>query len=288
MKKIRYFLEALLLRLLLVIFSLLPVDAASNAGGRIGRTLGPLLAASRKAARNLENALPELNADERKKVIADMWENLGRVMAEYPHLDKIARERVTLKNAWIFEEVIKARGGAIFISAHLGNWEVLCPVSLLLYNQPLHLTYRAPNNPYVDAMLMKARTLGGQIKAMAKSRSGGKEILRALQKGEYLGILIDQKYNEGIAADFFGRQAMTNPVFAELAAKYECPLVPVQCKRLSGARFELTIYEPLDIKAGTEDIIAQAHRLLESWIREAPGQWLWLHRRWDSERLKSN
>ena len=106
-------------------------------------------------------------------------------------------------------------------------------------------------------------------------------MVETLRDGGALGILIDQKYNEGLAIPFFGRPAMTSPAFVQMAQKTNCPLIPVRGERLPGAHFRVTIYPPLNItEQGVEDAIAQAHMLLEEWISERPGQWLWLHRRW--------
>jgi KDO2-lipid IV(A) lauroyltransferase len=175
----------------------------------------------------------------------------------------------------------------MMISGHCANWEAGGVGMLFILGKHVDLTYRAPNNPWADRMLMKARTLNGRLRAHSKSREGGQEIIRAMREGRYIGMLIDQKYNEGVAVPFFGRPAMTNPAFVQLARKFDYPLVPWQIERLKGTRFRITIHEPL-IAADkrTEDVIAQAHSLLEDWIRKNPGQWLWLHRRWDSGKLK--
>ena len=286
MKHIRYFFEALLLYILFFIFRILPVETASNIGGWLGKTIGSNLAASRKAFRNLQNALPDLDETQQKKVISDMWENLGQIIAEYPHLEHIAEKRTDINGSEILKSIFDKKQGAIFFGAHLSNWEVNCAATLKQFNKDIALTYRAPNNPWSDKLLMHARSLGGQLKAYPKSRKGGKELITALKNKNYVGILIDQKYNEGLSVPFFGIPAMTNPVFVQLCQKYKCPLVPVRNERLGAAKFRINIYEPLVLfdeqnnPIPVEEVIAQAHKYLESWIKEKPGQWLWLHRRW--------
>jgi KDO2-lipid IV(A) lauroyltransferase len=280
MKQVQYLVEALALYILYFFFSLLPPDKASDIGGWIGRKIGPRMGATRKADKHLSTALPELSAAEREKAILEMWDNLGRVVAEYPHLEFISRERTEIHGRSIVEDLIESGNGAIFIAAHLANWEVDCAALLTQFGHPIELTYRAPNNPWVDHLIKHARTLGGQLKAHPKSRDSGRHIISALKEKRYLGILIDQKYNEGVAADFFGQPAMTNPVFAQLAQKYDCPVIPVRNERTGPAQFRLTVHEPLDLDASVDDVIKEAHRLLEMWIKDRPGQWLWLHRRW--------
>ncbi len=282
LKKIRYIAEAAILVVLLSLFRLLPLDRASALGGWLGRTIGPRLATTRKAKRNVEAALPGLNAQRQDEIISAMWDNLGRVFAEYPHLETIGRTRVTFENAGIIETLIAANQPFMVISAHSGNWEIAAAAMLARFDKPLDLTYRAPNNPWVDKMLLRARTLGGVIKAYPKSRGGGQEIVRAMREGRYIAMLVDQKYNEGIEMPFLGRPAMTNPAFAQLAQKFGYPVIPVRIERQDGARFTITIEQPLatDADNTTGDILAQAHTRLEDWICQQPGQWLWLHRRW--------
>jgi KDO2-lipid IV(A) lauroyltransferase len=290
---IKHFFEAALLYMLFFFFGFLPVERASNIGGWLGRNIGPRMATSHKALRHLKMALPDLGDDEHKKIVIDMWDNLGRVMAEYPHLEKICRDKTQIKGRDVLERVLAEKNGGIFFGAHLSNWEILGPVLLLQYGEPLDGTYRAPNNPFVSRLLQKTRALDGRIRAYPKSRRGGKDLLSAVKNKRYIGILIDQKYNEGMAVPFFGIPAMTNPVFVQLCQKYKCSLLPVQNRRLEGASFEITVYDPLTLFAadGTplpvEEVIAQAHTHLEKWICENPGQWLWLHRRWNSKKLKN-
>lgn len=278
-KKFRYALEALLLIILFGISKILPIDWASGLGGFIGRVIGPRLAASRKASANIKMAMPNKSDIEVHQIVTDMWDNLGRVMMEYPHLKKIARDRTKIIGADKIE-VIKDQP-AILIAAHLGNWEC-CPPALHTQLKGVFTPiYRAPNNPISDWLLGYARSLGGKIKTIPKSRSGTRNIVKAMQENHFIGMLIDQKYNEGEAVDFFGRPAMTSPIFAQLAQKFNCPLIPLRIERLKGCNFCITANEPMDIKDKTPvEIIEEAHKLFENWIEKRPEQWLWLHRRW--------
>ena len=291
MKKIRYLFEAVLLYLLFFLFRLMPAQAASDLGGWIGRTIGPRLAASRKAYRNLQSAMPALSEVQQKEIITEMWENLGRVMAEYPHLRTLSRDNTVLEHDDILQDLIMQESPAVFFGAHQGNWEVNCAMMHTQFNQPIDVTYRAPNNPWSDKLLMKARTLNGVVRAHPKTKTSARSLIQAIKDKRYIGVLLDQKYNEGMAVPFFGMDAMTNPVFVELCQKYDCPLVPIRNIRTNGANFRLQLYEPLELfdehgqPRATEDVLVEISALLESWIREYPGQWLWLHRRWDSKSL---
>lgn len=279
LKKIRYTLEAFVLFLFLIISKLLPVEWASELGGWIGRNIGPRLAASRKAITNIKLALPDKTEKEIQIIIKGMWDNLGRVMMEYPHLEKIGRDYTKIQGLDILERYRDKP--AILLSGHLANWES-CPPTLFKQGQfnasPI---YRAPNNPFSDKMLQWARTLGGKIKTIPKSRTGTRHIVKALSDGIFVGFVIDQKYNEGIAVDFFGYPAMTSPIFTQLAEKFKCPVIPIRIERTEKCNFKITIEEPLETQnKKPEEIIANMHMLLENWISEKPEQWLWLHRRW--------
>jgi KDO2-lipid IV(A) lauroyltransferase len=281
MKAFRYFLEALLLSFALLIFKCMPARMASDVGGWIGRTIGPRLAASRKALRNLERAMPELNVAQRQDAIAGMWNNLGRVMAEYPHLETLARAHTEIVGAERVKEAMASGHGVIFIGGHIGNWEINSIACLMQLGLTVDVSYRAPNNPWVDRLLLRMRSVRGQIKAHAKSRVGGRGIMEHIKDGGAIGILIDQKYREGMEMPFFDMPAKTNPFFAQLALKYNAKILPIRCERLDGAQFRFTIYEPLSHEGkSVETLIGEAHALMEGWIRERPAQWLWLHRRW--------
>lgn len=288
MKKLRYLAEGAAVYLILSVMRLLPLDAASAAGGFIARSVGPRLAVSRKARRNLARSLPHLTAAAQDAAITAMWDNLGRNFAEMPHLKKIAAERVEI-NGLDIADALRADGiGAIMFGGHLANWE--CATAILHNNLrlPSGGVYRAPNNPYVDAVVKRLRHAEPGVTIVPKGRSGTRDMVRTIKDGTHFIILIDQKYNEGIAAPFFGRPAMTSPAFAELGRKFDCPVVPFRIERLDGAHFRFTLYPPLVLSDDPLTNVAQAHALLEQWIAERPGQWLWLHRRWMDDKEKNN
>lgn len=285
-RKLRYALEAAALWLLMLILKCLPPAVSSNFGGWVGRTFGPLMSADKKARINLQLALPEKTKEEHEQILKGMWDNLGRVIAEYPHLKTIAKNHTQIVNAERLEDAMKADKGAVFIGAHFANWELNTISVFMQYGQKVSATYRAPNNPWSDKMLHKIRTLGGQLNAHSKSVEGGRGMMKDLRNKEMIGILVDQKYNEGLEMPFFGSPAMTNPIFVQLAQKFGCTLLPALGKRLDGCNFEITLLEPIEVmeKDGkprpVEDVIAETHGMLESWIKQNPEQWLWVHRRW--------
>lgn len=286
MKNTRYLFEAACLWSFFLLFRVLPMDHASALGGWIGRLVGPRLGASRKAHRNIEYAMPDKSPAERDKIVRDMWDNLGRVMAEYPHLEKIIHERVEIAG----EEHLDAIGidnPCIVIGSHLANWELMPFYFNYRKDWPLVGVYRRPNNPYVDRLLDRCRNPKDRGTYIAKSQKGVRAMVQALKDGKRLANLIDQKYNLGLPVPFFDKPAMTSAAPAQLAERFQCPILPLQVQRLAGCRFRITIHPSFKTGGRTDmEVMTQCHHLLEDWIREAPGQWLWLHRRWNSRALR--
>ncbi|MBL1147722.1 MAG: hypothetical protein HND56_00030 [Pseudomonadota bacterium] len=287
LRKIRYGIEAAAAYTLYGFFKLLPVNAASATGGFIGRMIGPHLGASKKAYENLALAFPDKTDAEKKDLIRKMWDNMGRTIAEYPHLVALGK-KAELVGGDILETIAQSDAPAILVAAHLGNWEVGLASVRQQRGFEAYLTYRRLNNPLVDRLLSRARESGaeGQIH---KKRSAAIEMMRLVKDKKTLAIMIDQKLNEGIAVPFFGHDAMTIPFPAQLALKHDCPLYPARIERIKGTAFRVTVYPALEVKkTGDTDqdirqLLQDMNHMLEGWIHERPEQWLWLHRRWPRE-----
>ena len=283
-----YRLQAVGARLMLCLFGLLPLDAASALGGWLGRTIGPRLAMNRRARRNIARALPELSEGEIDGVIRGMWDNLGRVTAEYPHLHKFdcyVGPRVEVIGAEFVDELREDGRGGIFFSGHIANWEVCC-MAATQRGVPVFQAYRAPNNPLIDPIIDRIRTRALGVRRYAKGASGARQLVKHLKAGDHLALLIDQKLNEGIPVPFFGRNAMTMVAMASFALKFDVPVVPARVVRLGGAHFRIVIEPPMEIVATGDrdadiaDIMGRATATLEGWVRAHPEQWFWVHRRW--------
>ncbi len=288
LRRLRYLAEAAGAAIGFGLFAILPVDIASWLGGRLGRAVGPLLPFDRVARRNLRVAFPDKSDRELARIRRGMWDMLGRIFAEYPHLDTIARDAgkpgARIEIAGIEHRAALEQGPALLFSGHLGNWEVLGPVCHAV-GLPCAQIYRDPNNPYVSWLVRKVRRLP-VIEMVPKGAEGARKAMAILRSGGRLGMLIDQKMNDGVAVPFFGRPAMTPPALGRFAFRFHCPVVPSRIERLKGARFRVTICPPMELPdTGDRDadalaITAKATRLIEDWIRARPEQWLWVHRRW--------
>ena len=281
-------LEAFAVTLTLTLFRLVPLDTASRLGGWLCRRLGPHLPVSRQARGNLRRAFPEKSDAEVRRILIAMWDNLGRLIGEYPHLSHFRLyepgSRVEVIGAEHVDRLRDDGKSGIFFSAHIGNWE-LASMGATQRGLPLARFYRAPNNPFVDRIVRLIRSpVAGEL--LPKGAEGARRGLAVMRAGGHLGMLVDQKMNDGIAVPFFGREAMTAPALAQLALKFACPVVPAKVERLGGARFRLTVYPPLEITRSGErqkdvlDLMTRVNALIEGWIRERPEQWLWVHNRW--------
>lgn len=290
-KLIRWFAhppQALGAFLLYAILRVLPLDAASAFGGWLLRIVGPRLRADRIARRNLRKTCPEKNADEIDAIMRGVWDNLGRVLGEWPHLGSWHRAgfdaRVEIVGKEHVERVLAAGGPAIAITGHFGNWELAAAVCGYL-GMPLKVIFRPAQNVWVNRLLVWTRRhfTGG---ALPKGKDAAAGALKHLREGKVLGVLIDQKLNEGVAVPFFGRDAMTSPVAARLAIRFRCPVIPVRVERAAGTRYRVTFYPPMDLPDTgdrNQDIgtlLLDMNRMLEDWVRERPDQWFWVHKRW--------
>jgi len=288
-KRIRHLVEGVGALIGYGLFGLLPVRAASAVGGFLAHTIGPSLGVSNRARRNLRRAMPDLSEPEIERIVRGMWDNLGRVIAEYPHLGKF--------KCFVPDGYVETRGVIrrlkdtppaageryIFFTAHYGNWEI-APLAVHQAGVKSTVIYRAANNPIVDRLLLHIRRNSG-TELIAKG-AAGRRAVAAMHKGFHLCLLVDQKMNTGIAAPFFGRPAMTENVSARMALRYNCHVVPVRVERLKGVKFRLTFEEPMELhRTGDDeaDALALTTRInarVEAWIRERPEHWFWLHRRW--------
>ncbi len=288
-------LEAAAARLALGLFRSLGPRRASNFGGWLARTLGPALPVSRVADVNLRLALPELDAAGRRRVVRGAWDNLGRTLGEFPHLAAL-RQGTPSGPGWEAAGTehlapLAAQGGpGIFFSGHLGNWELL-PLACAAYGVPFASMFRAAANPEVDVLIRSLRQQGlhDEMPMFAKGAAGARQAVSHLRAGGFLGLLMDQKMNDGVEARLFGRPAMTAPALALLALRFRCPVIPGYVVRIGPARFRLVCEPPLtlpdtgDSRADLMAVTQAMNDTLERWIRARPGSWLWMHRRWPKE-----
>lgn len=269
-------------------------EQASDIGGWATRTFGPLLPVHRVGLENLRHAFPEKSERERRAILREVWDNLGRTGAEFIHLEDLwdydpdNPEASRIEGIGV-EQFVRLRDDgkpAIIFSAHLGNWE-LPAVCAARHGLPVAVVFRAPNNPHLARRVeeTRARNMGELLQA-----GSGQAVVflmaGVLERGGHLGILVDQYLRRGLALPFFGRIAHTNPTLGRLARQFDCPVHGARVIRLPGNRFRLELTDAIDLprdgdgRVDVEETMKVVNGIIEGWVREHPGQWLWLHRRW--------
>jgi KDO2-lipid IV(A) lauroyltransferase len=276
----------------IAVLRLLPMNAALNFAERAARTLGPLFGRHRVALDNLRKAFPEKGEDEIRAIALDMWSNMARLAAEYIYLDRLfdydpvrpGHGRIEGYGIHLYERVASEKKAHIIFTAHLGNFELI-PVAGEAYGLHATAMFRPPNNPYIAKYILSTRR--AQMSGLMPSRRGASIALaRILEAGGNIGALVDQSFQHGVRTTFFGRPCETSPLIPKLARQFDCDVYPARCQRLPGNRFRLGLEEKLALPRDAEgkvDVAATAQLLndvVERWIREDPGQWMWFHKRW--------
>ena len=264
----------------------LGVDRASGLGGWLLRTLGPLTGTQKTVMRNLRIAFPDMTLDDRRKLALAQWDQTGRTFAELAVMDRLTPDGGRVEVVGI-ERLHALRDGgrpAVLISGHLANFEVMAAV-IMAAGVPCQVTYRAANNPYVDALIRESRERYG-IRLFAPKGDGTRELVAGMKRGDSIALLVDQKYTEGPEVEFFGQPVNASPGAARLALKFGTVMQPLSVVRLPGARFRVTAHEPITVedtgdKAG--DIlrgVQAANTFVENCVRRHPEDWFWVHKRW--------
>jgi KDO2-lipid IV(A) lauroyltransferase len=292
-KRVLHWIEAAALHSLFALLRRMPLGLASGAAGAVARAAGPWMRVSRVGRRNLAAAFPAKSPAEIERILVGVWDNLGRSMAEYPHLTRIwdydpahpeTARRIAVGGAEHFIALRDSGRPAIVFTGHLGNWELISVAGAQL-GLPHTAMFRPPNNPHSAMLLHRIRSEAmGELAATGVW--GGFAGAQALSAGRVLGLLIDQHFDRGVAVPFFGRPVSTATAMAKLARRFDCPVYGARVERLGGARFRVSMTPPLPLQRTADaaaDIrvnTAMATAMIEGWVRERPEQWLWLHRRW--------
>ena len=279
-------LEAAAFQALFGFLRLLGVEGASAFGGGLLRALGPLTGTQKTVMRNLRIAFPDMDEGERKRLAVDQWEQTGRTFAELAVMDRLTPEsgRIDLVGMERLHAIRDSGRSVVLISGHLANFEVMAAV-IMAAGVPCQVTYRAANNPYVDALIRQSRERYG-IKLFAPKGDGTRELMAGMKRGESIALLVDQKYSQGPEVEFFGQPVNASPGAARMALKFGTVMQPLSVVRLPGVRFRVTAHEPIavpDTGDKAADVLAgvqAANRFVEDRVREYPVDWFWVHKRW--------
>lgn len=292
LRRLFWLAESAVVGLIWGVAAMLPPDRATALGGAIVRRLGPRSRKSAHVRRNLSLAVPGCSPRQLKVLVSEVWWSYGAMLAEFPHLGRIARGgRIEIVMKGDVAALRERERPAVLVTAHQANWQ-LAALATAMLGRPLHVLYTPDPNPYVDRLVQRFRRA---LRCEMIDRDGGvRSLARALKANQLVGMVVDYRVDEGEPIPFFGVPAPTSLVPARLALRHRCELVPARIERLEGANFRITLFDPVvpdDPSAPPREQARQMTRrlnaLFESWIRERPGQWLCAKRRYSRETLRA-
>ena len=285
MKKIRYFVEFLIIIFLLVIFKILGFKLASSLGGLIGRLVGPLFRSKKTILSNINKALPEIGEKNTELIVKKMWENYGRILSEYMFIKNFRNSKykkfLTIEGQEILNELKDSKEPVVFISGHFNNFELM---AMQIEKSGINLAaiYRPLNNIFLNKIMEKIRTKYICRKQIKKGGSGTRELLESFKNNYSIAIMIDQRVSESIKVNFFNHKASTTTIPAQLFKKFGSKIVPIYIERINGVYFKMTVSRPiiLEKESTIEEITLKLNKWLEKMILVNPDQWIWSHDRW--------
>jgi Kdo2-lipid IVA lauroyltransferase/acyltransferase len=270
-------------------------DKTASFFGRSARFIGRMLREDRIGRENLKAAFPEKSPEEIEKILDGVWDNLGRIGAEFAHLDHIwdydpdhpekeSRVEFTPRTKELFDQIRDDGKPALIFACHLGNWE-LPALAAVAHGLDAAILFRRPNSEAADRAIERTRAInmGTLIPA---GRDAPLRLAQALQDGKHVAMLVDQYLTNGVEVTFFGRKTTANPMLARLRRQVDCPIHGTRIIRLPNNRFRAELSEevkPVLDASGQIDVqgtMQAVTNVVEGWVREYPEQWLWLHRRW--------
>jgi len=257
---------------------ILPFKIASSLGTLIGGFIATLPIRINELARaNIRRVFPKKDEAWVRKVQFHSMISLARTFFEFPKVYTLPTKTFNKLVEYTGMEYLKSNPKALILTAHLGNWDVICRMMGRISENTGNV-YRATNNPYVNKYMINMRAKAGGVQ-IPKGTKGARQIVKLLKTGGLLGMLMDQKMNDGIESTFLGQPAMTAPALAELAAKYDIPVLPISSIRQPDGTFLVTINEPIKMAGNKEQDTQTCNDILSKMIYENPNQWMWVHKR---------
>ena len=285
MKIIKYFLQFLFIIILFSLFKILGLNISSALGGKLFEKIGPLFRSKKLIHSNLKKAFPDISLDHLNRITKMMWNNYGRVFAEYMFIKKFREDRsnknIIIEGQEILEDIKKKNKSVVFISGHLSNFELMA-MHIEKSGIKLSAIYRPLNNIFLNKIMERIRKKY-ICKYQIKKGIGGMKKLMHLKKLNYsTALMIDQRVSQGIRSDFFNQKALTTTIPAQLVKKFKIPIVPIFIERINNINFKIVIKNPIffDSKETTKTITDKLNLVLEKMISYKPELWIWSHNRW--------
>ena len=285
MSKLKYLIQFILIILFLFIFRILGLKAASSIGGKIFQIIGPIFRSKKLIQSNIKKVFPEIESAQLNKITSSMWNNYGRVFAEYVFMKNFRNnqfnDKIKIIGNDILEEIKKNNQKVIFVSGHFSNFELMA-MQIEKAGIKLAAIYRPLNNIFVNKIMERIRRKYICKTQIKKGIGGLKELLKLNKDGYSTALMIDQRVSQGIKSNFFNEKAYTTTIPAQLVKKFKIPVVPIFIERYEDIKFKMTVFKPIkfDENQTIEDITNQLNKILEKMIISEPNFWIWSHNRW--------
>ena len=285
MKYFKYFLQFLLTIICFAIFKILGPRKSSNISGILFEKIGPLFRSKKLIHSNIKKAIPNIDNDNLKLITKSMWNNYGRIFAEYIFISQFRigklESKIKIEGQEILEEIIKLNKQVIFISGHLSNFELMA-MCLEKSGIKLSAIYRPLNNIFLNNIMEKIRNKYICKHQIKKGIGGVKSLIKLMKNNFSTALMIDQRVSQGILSNFFKKPALTTTIPAQLVKKFNIPVVPVYIERIKEIEFKIVISKPVvfDKNSSTQKITDELNLILEKMILKKPDQWIWSHNRW--------
>ena len=285
MKLVKYFFQFIFIVILFSLFKILRLKLSSAIGGKIFEKIGPLFRSKNLIHSNIKKAFPEIELKDINKITKLMWNNYGRVFAEYMFIKKFredrSNKRIKIEGQEVLEEIKKGNKSVVFISGHLSNFELMA-MQIEKTGIKLATIYRPLNNIFLNRIMERIRKKY-ICKFQIKKGIGGMKKLITLKKDNFsTALMIDQRVSQGIKSNFFNQEALTTTIPAQLVKKFKIPIVPIFIERVDEIDFKIVVKKPINFEStkSTKEITDELNKILEKMIIYKPEQWIWSHNRW--------
>ena len=285
MRQIKYFFQFLLIIFFFSLFKILGFKISSILGGKLFEIIGPIFRSKKLIYSNIKRAFPSTNNENINKVTKLMWNNYGRVFAEYMFIKDFRsgeiNSKITIDGKEILEKIKRDDKPVVFISGHFSNFELMA-MHIEKAGVKLSAIYRPLNNIFLNIIMEKIRKKYICKNQIKKGIGGLKKLINLKKNNSSTALMIDQRVSEGIRANFFNQEALTTTIPAQLVKKFSTPIVPIFIERINGTNFKITINKPIIFSKETsiKDITNELNLILEKMIIYKPEQWIWSHNRW--------
>ena len=285
MKIIKYFFQFIFIIIFFSLFKIIGLKFSSALGGKIFEIIGPLFRSKKLIHSNIKKAFPDISLKKLNQMTKLMWNNYGRVFAEYMFIKDFRLDKsgstIKIEGQEILDKIKTEGKPVVFVSGHLSNFELMA-MHIEKSGIKLSAIYRPLNNIFLNRIMERIRKKY-ICKNQIKKGVGGMKKLISLKKNNYsTALMIDQRVTQGIASNFFNQKALTTTVPAQLVKKYKIPVVPIFIERINNINFNIVVKKPInfDDKKSVGDITDKLNRVLEQMIIYKPEQWIWSHNRW--------